>query len=143
MRSATLRSLALPLGLTLALAGAASAARAAGNEPAWDDSHMQSNFARQRGPAPPRPAVQGASRYQRAIADPAPTPPTGVSETTLQISPLEWTPGGPTAVGGSSTPPWAAKGGTRSDPRPSASSGVRTGSSGARGGSSPGQHSRR
>lgn len=91
---------------------------------AWDDSHMRSNFAHQRGPAPPRPPVQGLSRYEQATEDPAPTPPTDVAETTLQINPHGWEPGGPTGAR-TASPPWASKRHGFGSARPSASSGVR------------------
>ena len=90
----------------------------------WDDSHMRSNFARQRGPAPPRPPVQGLSRYEHATAQPVPTPPTGVAETTLEINPHGWKPGGPTGAR-TASPPWASSRSSIGSARPSTSSGVR------------------
>jgi len=119
MRRATILSLSLPLALALNLA------TAAGAETEWDDSHMRSNFARQRGPAPPRPPVQGADRYHQANEEPAPTPPTSVAETILRISPHEWKPGGPSggATNGSSRPASASR--SFESARPTASSGVR------------------
>lgn len=129
--------------LVLVLSLGASGARAeAGTGSDWDDSHMQSNFARQQGPAPPRPAVQGTDRYHTATDDPTATPPTSVAETTLRISPHEWTPGGPTSASGRSTPPWVSKNSVSSNPRPTASGGVRTGSS-SRANSAGTQRSRR
>jgi len=116
--------------LALVLSLGASGARAeAGTGADWDDSHMQSNFARQQGPAPPRPAVQGTDRYHTATDDPTATPPTSVAETTLRISPHEWTPGGPTSASGRSTPPWLPKNDVQSSPSPTASGGVRAASS--------------
>jgi hypothetical protein len=114
--------------VAIAIALGAPSARAEDGA-AWDDSHMRSNFARQRGPAPPRPAVQGADRYHQAAAEPTPTPPTSVAETTLRISPHEWTPGGPSAGPGSAAPPWASGssgGHSLGSAAPTVSSGVRS-----------------
>lgn len=120
MRRATILSLSLPcFALSLTLAAAAGA------ETAWDDSHMRSNYARQRGPAPPRPAVQGADRFHQALEDPTPTPPTGVAETTLRISPHEWKPGGPSGASTSSTSRPASATSSFESARPTVSSGVR------------------
>jgi hypothetical protein len=130
MRRATIVSFSLPLALCFALPLAL--VPAAGAEPAWDDSHMRSNFARQRGPAPPRPPIQGTDRYHQATENPTSTPPTSVAETTLRISPHEWTPGGPTLGGGNSAPPWARGSGGYSlgGAAPSVSSGIRGSSAG-------------
>src|SRR5690606_15341069 len=107
------------------------AAAPAGAEPEWDDTHMRSNFAHQRGPAPPRPPIQGADRYHQAAAEPTATPPTGVEETTLQVSPHGWSPGGPGGARTAATPPWASRS-SLSSARPSASAGVRAQNSGTR-----------
>lgn len=126
-----MRRLWLPLALALALAPAAGA------ETEWDDSHMQSNFARQRGPAPPRPPVQGSSRYGQANEDTAEAPATGVAETTLSLSPHEWKQGG-LSNARTSQVPWASSSSARSSlgsGRPTVSSGVRSHGS-SRGGTS-------
>lgn len=131
------RSLPIATALLLLLAAGGAQAGAGANPDTptadtptrWDDRHMRSNFAHQRGPAPPRPPVQGADRYRTATEHPAPTPPTGVAETILRISPHGWSPGGASAHTGA-TPPWAdSRGGMRSNARPTASAGVRSGSS--------------
>ena len=117
--------------LGLVSLGLAPDARAGGPASAgaqWDDSHMQSNFAHRRGPAPPRPAVQGTDRYHQATSAPAPTPPVGVAETTLRISQHEWTPGGASSgarTGGSLWGSSTSSGGGASA-RPTVSSGVRS-----------------
>jgi len=125
----------LPIATSLLLLFAAANAHAGsgpGSGSSWDDRHMRSNFAHQRGPAPPRPPVQGASRYRAATEEPAPTPPTGVAETTLTISPHGWKPGGAVARTGA-TPPWAESHGSSlsssASARPKARAGVRSGSS--------------
>lgn len=74
--------------------------------------------------APPRPPVQGQSRFEQALEAPAPAPPTGVAETTLEISPHGWKPGGPTGAR-TASPPWASGARGLGSARPSASSGVR------------------
>lgn len=136
----------LPLSCSLALGLLLATATHADTGASWDDSHMRSNFARQRGPAPPRPPVQGASRYQQATEAPTATPPTGVAETTLHLNPHGWTPGGPRASAGGGAPPWAspANGGhSRSNARPTVSGGVRGGVPGLRGSTVGSQRSRR
>jgi hypothetical protein len=137
----------LSLSCSLALGLLAATAAHADTGTAWDDSHMRSNFARQRGPAPPRPPVQGASRYQQAAEAPTATPPTGVAETTLHLNPHGWTPGGPRASAGGGAPPWAspANGHAHSSgARPTTSAGVRGGVPGLRGSTIGGaQRSRR
>jgi hypothetical protein len=137
--------LCLLIAMGLALAPAASA------EPQpewthWDDSHMQSNFARQRGPAPPRPPVQGTDRYHQVIEDAAPTPPTGVAETTLHLSQHEWRRGNPAGV--RTGAPLLGSSSSLGSGRPTASSGLRGSttqnrSSGLRSSSLGGQRQRR
>lgn len=128
----------LPLLLTLALTLAAPAGAEPGSTggAGWDDSHMLSNFARQRGPAPPRPAVQGSGRYQQILEHPSPTPPAGVPETTLKLSQHEWRRGAPAGVGtGAALFGSSGVSGSFGGGRPTVSSGVRAQSS-ARSGSS-------
>lgn len=129
-----LRTAAL-LFASLAFAALAGPAGAESDGVHWDDSHMRSNFARQRGPAPPRPPVQGSDRFHQATEAPAPTPPTAVAETTLQLSPHGWEPGAGTGAR-NTAPRWAspANGHGSSSARPVASAGVR--------GGVPGLHSR-
>jgi hypothetical protein len=67
----------------------------------WDDSHMQSNFARRTGPVTPR-LIVGSTRYGAT----APTPPSRVEEQLLSINPHGWTPGAGSSIGRSS-PRWA------------------------------------
>ena len=113
--------------LSLTLAWTAHASPAGADGAAWDDTHMRSNFARQRGPAPPRPPIQGADRFHHANEEPTPAPPIGVAETTLRINPHAWSPGGPRA-GGGGTPAWATptrSGGALGNAAPTASAGVR------------------
>lgn len=133
--------LPLLLALALTLAPAAGAESQPGSQPrsqprsqpewtGWDDSHMLSNFARQRGPAPPRPAVQGSGRYHQILADPAPAPATRVEETTLELSQHEWKKG-TLAGAGTGKPLLGSSGssGSIGSGRPTVSSGVRAHSS--------------
>jgi hypothetical protein len=119
--------------LSLGLAPDAGAGGPASSGEQWDDSHMQSNFAHRRGPAPPRPAVQGTDRYHQATSAPAPTPPVGVAETTLRISQHEWSPGGASSGARTGASLWGSStsSGGGASARPTVSSGVRT-SSGVR-----------
>jgi hypothetical protein len=142
LRTANLLLASLALAGLAALAGPAGAESSAAN---WDDSHMRSNFARQRGPAPPRPPVQGSDRFHQAAEAPAPTPPTTVAETTLHLNPHGWEPGAG-AGARNATPPWASPGNGghgSSSARPSASAGVRSGVPGLHASSLGSQRSRR
>ena len=67
---------------------------------AWDDQHMQSNFAHYRDDRTPRPAIQGLDAEGRIARDSGAPPPTQVPELLLKISPHEWRPGGPRSVSG-------------------------------------------
>lgn len=69
----------------------------------WDDSHMQSNFARQIAAPTPHRVVVGATRFEEN----APDVPTRVEEQTLAISPHAWQAGEGRPIGGSA-PRWAA-----------------------------------
>lgn len=117
----------LPLVLAALTFGLVTAAPAG----AWDDAHMRSNFARQTGPAPPRPPVRGHSRYEQILEEPAPASPTGVAETTLELSPHGWKPGGPSGAR-TAAPLWASGRHGLGSARPRASSGVRRNTLGSR-----------
>jgi len=80
---------ALPL-LLLTLAWVPWTASA---EPAWDDSHMRSNFDHRFDHVPPRPPIQGIDRYRQLREAPTPTPSTAIPETTLTLNPHGWKPG--------------------------------------------------
>ena len=108
----------------------AAAAQQSGES--WDDRHMQSNSEQRFDASPPRPPIQGSTRFERSAANAPEAPPTAVPETTLAISPHEWAPGG-AATGVSRSAPSSRSsisGGIRGGPAASVNSGIRRSSSG-------------
>jgi hypothetical protein len=102
-------------------------------ERAWDDRHMQSNFARRLGERSVPGVIVGTNRFEELSGQAIATPPTRVQEQILSINPHGWKPGGP-SFGGGSTPRWAASRSSSgaSGAYPSRSSGLRNRGSGSR-----------
>jgi hypothetical protein len=106
-----------------------------GNAERWDDSHMQSNFARRTGALAPR-VIVGSTRYDETAS----APPARVEEQLLSLNPHGWTPGGGTSIG-NATPRW-----TQSNPKWAdghATADRSTGGRGVAGGPSGSRSSRR
>jgi hypothetical protein len=123
MRKLTL-GIAIGGGLLLALGRPLDAAAQHSGE-AWNDHHKQSNAARLADPAPPRPPIQGTTRFEQSASNPTEAPPTTVPETTLEISQHEWTQGGAASVSrGSSQDGRSTFGGISGRANPSVSSGI-------------------
>ncbi len=108
----------------------AAAAQQSGES--WDDRHMQSNSERRFDPSPPRPPIQGSTRFEQSAAGVTEAPPTTVPETTLAISPHEWAPGGAATGVSRSAPssPSSISGGIRGGPAATVRSGISRSSSG-------------
>ncbi len=131
--------------LLLSLGGPLVAAAQRGGE-SWNDQHMRSNSARRLDPSPPRPPIRGTNRFEQSARNSTEAPPTTVPETTLQISPHEWAPGGASArAAGASAPSSRSSviGGIRGGAAPVARSGIHQRSSGSRSSSLRSSSSRR